>query len=194
MDAQAGHTVEGEAATQVVLATFRANGLLLVAGDELAAEEGLTSARWQVLGAIALEGRPLTVPQIARRMGLSRQAVQASVNRLLGEQLVEADVNPDHRRSPLIHLTERGDRKYNALQRRQAAWINGLAAGLKRAELVTTARVLDKLSARLETNAEYKGDARDEAPRDGRGRHLSPAAPRGRRSGGAHQRVQRPAR
>jgi MarR family len=65
----------GDAATAVVLATFRIGGLLLTAGSRLAAHEGLTAARWQVLGAVALAGRPLTVPQIARRMGLTRQAV-----------------------------------------------------------------------------------------------------------------------
>jgi DNA-binding MarR family transcriptional regulator len=154
---QLNRTPEGEAATDVVLRTFRANGLFLAAGDLLAAGEGLTSARWQVLGAVALAGRPLTVPQVARRMGLTRQAVQVSVNRLLGERLVAADPNPDHRRSPLIRLTKLGSSKYAALQRRQSTWINELAAGLKSSELETTARVLRKLSDRLDRNAEDDG-------------------------------------
>src|SRR5215468_4707243 len=110
MKSSATRTPEGDAATDVVLATFRANGLLLAAGSRLAAAERLTAARWQVLGAVALAGRPLTVPQIARRMGLTRQAVQASVNRLLAEALAEARGNLDHRRSPLIALTEQGSR------------------------------------------------------------------------------------
>jgi len=146
-------TAEGEAATAVVLETFRANGLLLAAGDVLAAEEGLTSARWQVLGAVALAERPLTVSQIARRMGLTRQSVQASVNRLISEELVEADENPDHRRSPLVRLTELGTRKYARLEPRQTKWINELAAGLTVADLSTAARVLQELSSRLNTNA-----------------------------------------
>jgi DNA-binding MarR family transcriptional regulator len=150
-------TAEGSAATEVVLRTFRANGLLLAAGDLLAAEEGLTSARWQVLGAVALAGQPLTVPQIARRMGLTRQSVQASVNRLLGDALVEAGENPDHRRSPLIGLTELGSARYAALQRRQAGWINELAAGLEVSELSTTARILQELGDRLETSARNGG-------------------------------------
>jgi len=82
MSAWRARTAEGEAATEVVLETFHVNGLLLAAGSRLAARERLTAARWQVLGAVVLAGRPLTVPQIARRMGLTRQAVQASVNRL----------------------------------------------------------------------------------------------------------------
>jgi DNA-binding MarR family transcriptional regulator len=143
-------TPQGDAATDVVLRTFRANGLFLAAGDRLAADEGLTSARWQVLGAVALEGRPLTVPQIARRMGLARQSVQASVNRLIADGLVEAATNPDHRRSPLIELTELGSRSYAALQQRQVGWVNELAAGLSASELATAACVLEKLSNRLE--------------------------------------------
>jgi DNA-binding MarR family transcriptional regulator len=149
MSDRATWTPQGEAATDVVLRAFRANGHLLAAGDLLAAEEGLTAARWQALGALALADRPLTVPQIARRMGLTRQAVQASVNRLLSEGLVEADTNPDHRRSPLIRLTELGAARYERLQRRQVSWINELATGLSQSELETTARVLEQLSNRL---------------------------------------------
>ena len=108
MTEQRARTAEGDAATAVVLEIFRVNGLVLADGNRLAVAEGLTAARWQVLGAVALAGRPLTVPQIARRMGLTRQAVQESVNRLLAEALAEARDNLDHRRSPLIGLTELG--------------------------------------------------------------------------------------
>jgi DNA-binding MarR family transcriptional regulator len=145
-------TAEGDAATEVVLQTFRVHGLLLAAGSRLAAAERLTAARWQVLGAVALAGRPLTVPQIARRMGLTRQAVQASVNRLLAEALVEARGNLDHRRSPLIALTKRGSQKYAAVDQRQARWINELSAGLKITDLQAAARALGELGDRLETN------------------------------------------
>jgi DNA-binding MarR family transcriptional regulator len=108
-------TTEGAVATDVILTTFRANGLLLSAGDVLAGDEGLTSARWQVLGAVALAERPLTVPQIARRMGLTRQSVHATVKRLVDDGLVELAPNTDHRRSQLVQLTERGEASYSAL-------------------------------------------------------------------------------
>ena len=152
MASHASRSAEGAAATEVVLGTFRANGGFLAAGDLLAAAEGLTSARWQVLGAMDLARRPLTVPQIARRMGLTRQSVQATVNRLLDEALVETDENPDHRRSPLIRLTELGNAKCARLDRRQISWINALSAGLDVAELTTTARILQELIDRLNTN------------------------------------------
>jgi DNA-binding MarR family transcriptional regulator len=143
-------TPEGEKATEVILSTFRANGLLLAAGDRLAAEHGLTSARWQVLGAIALAQRPLTVPQIARRMGLTRQTVHTTVHRLLSDGLVELAPNADHRRSQLVSMTELGRAKYRTIDEAQAAWVNQLAAGLRRSELESTARVLGELCERLE--------------------------------------------
>jgi DNA-binding MarR family transcriptional regulator len=152
MAAQRARTAGGDAATAVVLEIFRVNGLLLAAGNRLAAQEGLTAARWQVLGAVALAGRPLTVPQIARRMGLTRQAVQESVNRLLAEALVETRDNLDHRRSPLIGLTELGSQKYAAVDRRQARWINELSLGLKITDLAAAARVLRELGDGLQTN------------------------------------------
>jgi DNA-binding MarR family transcriptional regulator len=147
-------TPSGEAVTQVILSTFRANGLLLGAGDLLSADEGLTSARWQVLGAIALEKRPLTVPQIARRMGLTRQSVHATVQRLVREGLLELGSNRDHRRSALVGLTERGLASYRAVDARQVAWVNRLARGIKRSDAETAVRVLDHLSSRLEEDRE----------------------------------------
>src|SRR5215475_8634613 len=102
------HTPEGEAATDVVLALFRANDLVLAAGHRLAEREGLTAARWQVLGAVALAGRPLTVPQIARRMGLTRQAVQATVNQLHclpGQAHPPGDLGDGQQIARLIGLT-----------------------------------------------------------------------------------------
>jgi DNA-binding MarR family transcriptional regulator len=163
-------TPSGEAATQLILSTFRANGLLLGAGDVLSADQGLTSARWQVLGAVSLADRPLTVPQIARRMGLTRQSVHATVNRLARDGVLELVPNADHRRSPVVGLTERGRAQYEAIDERQMAWINRLARGIPRADLETALGVLDELSRRLEDDKETEPDAREATPRGRRGR------------------------
>ena len=63
--------------TDLILDLFRLNGRLLAAGDRLVAGLGLTSARWQVLGAIALADRPQPVAWLARDMGVYRQGVAA---------------------------------------------------------------------------------------------------------------------
>lgn len=147
-------TPAGEQATELILSVFRANGLLLAAGDELAGTEGLTSARWQVLGAIALAGRPLTVPQIARRMGLTRQSVHATVGCLVADGWLALAANTEHRRSRLVRLTELGQGKYHAMDQKQAAWVNQLADGFTLSDLQTAARVLDELCTRLDGNVE----------------------------------------
>lgn len=165
-------TATSEAATTAILATFRANSLLLGAGDVLAQEEGLTSARWQVLGAVALAERSSTVPQIARRMGLTRQSVHATVGRLMSAGLVELVPNADHQRSQLVRLTDGGRAKYRALDELQAAWVNRLARGLRRSDLDTTARVLEEISARLEAELEpgaEQGSEDEEMARTRRG-------------------------
>ncbi len=51
--------------SNLVLAVFRLNGALTDWGNNFVAPEGLSSARWQMLGAVAIAGRSLTVPQIA---------------------------------------------------------------------------------------------------------------------------------
>src|ERR1700727_4094070 len=87
-----------DAITDLVLETFRLNGRLLASGDVLVADLGLTSARWQVLGAIALSPVPLSVAQIARNMGLTRQAVQRLVNEMDAAEMVQFRPNPHHHR------------------------------------------------------------------------------------------------
>ncbi|MGH3927479.1 MAG: MarR family winged helix-turn-helix transcriptional regulator [Pseudonocardiaceae bacterium] len=161
---EGSRTPTGQAATTLILSTFRANGLLLGAGDLLGAGEGLSSARWQVLGAIRLAERPLTVPQIARRMGLTRQSVHATVNRLVRDGCLELAQNADHRRSSLVGLTEMGRAKYEAIDALQAAWINRLARGIGRSDIDTAERVLEEICQRLEADGE---DASEAGKRDG---------------------------
>ena len=151
-------TAEGEQATNLILSTFRTNGLLLAAGDVLAAASGLTSARWQILGAVVDAQRPLTVPQIARRMGLTRQSVHTTVDRLVRDGIVELVENADHRRSQLVRLTELGEAKYRAVDEKQAAWVNELVAGLSLSELETASHVLGELCGRLEATRRNRND------------------------------------
>lgn len=108
-----------DAVTDLVLAIFRIHDALMRRGDELVAPIGLTAARWQVLGAIALAGEPLTVPAICKAMGLSRQGVQKQVDLLQGEGLVTFQSNPSHQRSPLVALTRPGLAAY---ERASGVW------------------------------------------------------------------------
>lgn len=99
-------------ANTLVVELFRLNGRLLSAGDDLVADIGLTSARWQVLGAIALSEGELTVAQVARNMGLSRQAVQRLTNEMIASDLLISVDNPNHRRARLLRLTQGGQKTF----------------------------------------------------------------------------------
>lgn len=139
-----------EAVTALILETFRLNGRLLAAGDALVGGLGLTSARWQVLGAIAAESSPLSVAQVARAMGLTRQAVQRLANDLAREGLVRFAPNPHHRRAKLIVMTPLGQSAYDAAMRRQAPWAQALAQGLSAERIGAATAVLRQLRHRLE--------------------------------------------
>ena len=141
------YTQAGAAATEFILEIFRANGQLLAAGDKLMKPLALTSARWQVLGAIA-DG-PATVAQIARAMGLARQSVQRIADVLAAEGLVQFDPNPNHRRAPLLRFTGEGRRKSNEISRIHVAWINGLTSGVEPQLFLQATSALRELQTRL---------------------------------------------
>lgn len=146
--------IRSDAVTELILEVFRLNGRLLAAGDALVADVGLTSARWQVLGAIALSPVPLPVAHVARNMGLTRQAVQRVVNDMEQDGLLRFGPNPHHQRAKLIHLTPAGERAYAAAMERQAPWAGELGAGVSVAQLEAATATLRTLRGRLESSSE----------------------------------------
>lgn len=145
------HSFSGALTTSLFLETFRLNGRLLASGDRLVAGLGLTSARWQVLGAVAMAERPMPVPHIARKMGLSRQNVQRIVNDLEDAGYVTFAPNPHHKRAKLVVLTGQGRETYDAAHRVQVPWTNGLGASLRPEDIQTALQVLQSLRAALDT-------------------------------------------
>lgn len=134
---QNAHEILSHLTTQV----FQLNGLLLVWGDHFCADLGLTSARWQMLGALDLAAAPQTSPQLAERMGMTRQGAQKQLNLLLESGLIAVNDNPAHKRSPLYTLTPQGQAVYDEIRQRwqqQALlWCEGLdAEALQAAEKV----------------------------------------------------------
>ena len=136
--------------TEIALEVFRLNGDLLAAGDDLVGDIGLTSARWQVLGAIEMSPVPLPVAHLARNMGLSRQAVQRIVNELETEGLIVYAANPHHARAKLVRLTDKGASAFAAAMERQRPWVKDLGRGLAVDDLKTVLKVLCALRARME--------------------------------------------
>jgi DNA-binding MarR family transcriptional regulator len=128
---------------------LRLAGMLIDAGDALAAPSGQTSARWRVLAAV--EEEPATVATIARALGQARQSVQRIADLLSADGLAAYDDNPDDRRAMLLRLTTRGRATLRTIQSAQRVWADALGVSIGERELrtasVTLARVTDALES-----------------------------------------------
>lgn len=147
-----------EALTDLILHVFRLNGALLAAGDALVGDLGLSSARWQVLGAIDGSAVPLPVAHIARNMGLTRQAVQRSVDDMRADGLVRLEENPHHRRAMLVVMTPEGRAACARASERQKTWARDLATGLAPAHVAAAGALLHELRRRLEGDASHSSN------------------------------------
>lgn len=143
--------------TNIMLAIFRVNGRLLEKGDQMVEPLNLTSARWQVLGAVSLADKPVSAPQVAEAMGITRQGAQKQLNKLEEEGFLEQIPNPRHERSPLYALTKQGGKAFSAAMALQKTWADGLASNLSLQDLKNTLQTLDAVYERLDSPVPTKG-------------------------------------
>jgi DNA-binding MarR family transcriptional regulator len=102
------------------------------------------SGGWSILQTLGRVG-PLTVPDIARARGMSRQNIQVLVNRLESQEYVAVTPNPAHKRSGLVELTERGRGLLATVLEREALSLEALLPHLYRSRVVPAAKLLRKL-------------------------------------------------
>jgi DNA-binding MarR family transcriptional regulator len=129
--------------TDVVLRTFRLNGMFLQVAETLAKPAGLTAAWWQVLGAV-VRG-PDTVSGIARQMGLTRQSVQRVADLLVSHGLAEYRPNPAHVRAKLLVTTDAGRAAIGKLRDGTLAWAAVIVDAVGVDNLRHVARAMDAL-------------------------------------------------
>ena len=144
------HTPEGKVFTDIILEIFKLNGLLVLEGDQLIKELGLSSARWKVLGALYNSSNPMTVPEIARMMGQTRQAVQRLANEMNKDGLLNTQINPNHKSAKLLVLTEKGNEVFETIEKKQIPWVNAAAHGFETSDLERTSSVLQKMIGKFE--------------------------------------------
>lgn len=133
-----------EPGSHLALEVFRLNGALIAFGDALVAPLGLTSARWQVLGAVAQGEGALPVAQLARNMGLARQSVQRVVDELAAAGILAFAENPNHKRAKLVRLTGRGETLFAEAARLWAPMASTLAEVFSPEALHEAARFLSR--------------------------------------------------
>ena len=108
--------------------TFRLHGQLVTIGEELARAAGITGASWQVLAAVLRT--PLSVADVAREIGVTRQSVQRVADVLVGQGLATYQPNPAHRRAKLLAPTQAGRDAIRRIAPAHATLASQLAAEL----------------------------------------------------------------
>ncbi|MEO5362675.1 MAG: MarR family winged helix-turn-helix transcriptional regulator [Magnetococcus sp. DMHC-8] len=131
--------------TAIILQIFRANGQMLSWGDRFAAPFNLTSARWQMLGALAGAPRALSAPQLAVTMGVTRQGAQKQLDLLLHEEMVEKLANPYHKRSPIYRLSAAGKVLYQRIEQEWNQHASQMRQTFSAEELTTALHVLNRI-------------------------------------------------
>jgi DNA-binding MarR family transcriptional regulator len=142
-----GMADEADEIALLIADVFELAGLLRRSGEAVAAVEGQTQARWQLLSVVS--DQALTVPQAARRLGLTRQGVQRVANDLVAAGLAELIPNPDHRTSPLLAPTGNGRGVLQAITERAVVVNNRLADTVAAPTLQATRDGIQRLIAAL---------------------------------------------
>lgn len=92
----------------------------------------------------------LSVPEIAERYQVSRQHVQVTVNSLLDAGILVAKVNPRHKRSPLIALTDKGKGMFRTIKARDTKTVKKLFSNVPMTDRCITQKTLENLLAELD--------------------------------------------
>jgi DNA-binding MarR family transcriptional regulator len=127
----------------IVADVYELAGRFRTEGERIAATVGQTQARWQVMSAASTAS--LTVAQIARRLGVTRQNVQRIADLLVNEGWATFEPNPDHRGSPNLVLTKRGQTTLAQLGKAAARSHAKLAGRLTGTDIGTIHRGLRRM-------------------------------------------------
>jgi DNA-binding MarR family transcriptional regulator len=134
----------GEVLTSLIVPVIRLEAYFSRAGDTIAAAGGQTLARWLVLETVA--DAPVTVSQIARGLGYTRQSVQRVADLLEHDGLTQYALNPAHQRSQLVRITALGRKTLSTIQRAQRVWADRVGSEIGEPELRQASSVVDNLT------------------------------------------------
>jgi DNA-binding MarR family transcriptional regulator len=136
-------TPAGDAFTDFLMRVFPLDRRFTASGEALAKGAGQSLARWLVLEMV--QDDPATVSDVARRLGLTRQAVQRLADLLVEDGLAAYEDNPRHRRAKLLRISPTGLARLREIQEAQRGWANRLGVELGQAELGRASAFLDRV-------------------------------------------------
>ena len=141
----------GDAFSVLAITVLQLAGHLTAAGDALTKPLGQTSARWQVLAAAG--HATMSVAEIARTLGITRQGVQRIADLLEADGLARYEENPGHLRAKHLTLTARGREVLAAIRAKQSVWANALGADIGERDLRLAGPILERALAALKARA-----------------------------------------
>lgn len=121
---------------------------LRTVSDDFLEQFGIKSSQRAVLECLSLN-QPLSVPQIAQHLSVSRQHIQVIVNELLALDLVKTVVNPAHKRSSLIESTPSGTALFELIQKTENKMLEQIEHEFSEKDLATTLNTLQSLNDNL---------------------------------------------
>ena len=128
------------------------NATVQKSGTRLLRGTGITNARWQTLSEIFALERRVTVSELARHMGLSRQAVQRLADDMVGDGLLEFVENPKDARAMHLLLTEAGRAAYHTALEREWQSTNTIAADFDAEQIARAVVLLEAITQKIQTS------------------------------------------
>lgn len=141
-------TREQELLSALAKTVFRLHGQLVAVGEDLAIPSGMTGAWWQVLGTVLRT--PMSVSDIAREIGVTRQSVQRIADLLVKRGLAEYRPNPAHQRAKLLTPTDAGHMAVRRITPGHAAFAARLAGEMGVAAMEEALGTVRRVSEALE--------------------------------------------
>jgi MarR family 2-MHQ and catechol resistance regulon transcriptional repressor len=133
----------------------RAYHRLSAIAEDLFADLGLGPPERGALRDLFVEGES-AVPDLARRKAVSRQSVQAVLDRLVAKGFVRTEINPRHKRSRHYVLTQAGIETCVEIQRREMEKIGSLLSGAGDADFAKAAAAVASLNAVLAADLDQR--------------------------------------
>jgi DNA-binding MarR family transcriptional regulator len=142
-------TPASNALTDLIRTVIRMNATVQKSGTRLLRDTGITNTRWQLLSELfALEQR-VTVSELARHMGVSRQAIQRLADDMASDGLIEFVKNPGDARAMHLLLTEVGKVTYHEAQECEWQWTNAIAADFDAEQIASAVALLEAITQKM---------------------------------------------
>lgn len=113
---------------------------------------GITNARWQALSELCALEKRVTVSELARHLGLTRQAVQRLADDMASDGLVEFVENPSDARAMHLLLTETGRATYHSALEREWQWTNAIAADFDAEEIDRAVAIVEAITQKMQAD------------------------------------------